>query len=290
MTGLQADRRMPGMGIAEVQAGNTAWWTANTMSYDWKDKVSKERFSPAWFDEIDRRFIHGARLFAHGAQPFDQIIPFADLAGKRVLEIGCGMGLHTELMTRAGASVTAVDISPTSIEATSRRLKLKGLEASVYLADAESLQGRASFDFIWSWGVIHHSSRTGRIVRNIAHLLTPDGSCRVMVYNRGGITVPVVYVKDHLLRGRFFRQDFDTTLSTSWDGFTARFYTADQLGDLFRTFFDEVRVSVCGQDADALPLPSRLRRPVLKLVSADWLKRRQATHGAFLFVEASRVN
>ena len=82
------------------------------MSYDWKDKIAGEAFSREWFDEIDARFIDAARHFAHTDRPFGRIIPFEAIAGKRVLEVGCGMGLHTELMARAGANVTAIDISP----------------------------------------------------------------------------------------------------------------------------------------------------------------------------------
>src|SRR5262245_50929640 len=89
--------------IEKIQAKNRQWWSDHTMSYDWKDKVKKERFTEEWFDEIDRRFIYGSHLFAHDKRPFDRIIPFEAIAGRDVLEIGCGMGFHTELMVRAGA-------------------------------------------------------------------------------------------------------------------------------------------------------------------------------------------
>ncbi|MBK8995848.1 MAG: hypothetical protein IPM35_08895 [Myxococcales bacterium] len=95
--------------VAAVQRGNQAWWTTNTMSYDWNDKVPSTRYSAEWFDEIDSRFIDAARLFATDREPFDRIIPLSQLDGKRVLEIGCGMGLHSEVMVRAGAHLTAVD-------------------------------------------------------------------------------------------------------------------------------------------------------------------------------------
>lgn len=49
------------------------------------------------------------------------------------------MGLHSELMARAGAIVSAVDISPTSVEATRKRFSLKGLEIDIAQDDAEIL-------------------------------------------------------------------------------------------------------------------------------------------------------
>jgi len=270
-----------------VQAGNRAWWTENTMSYDWHDRIEDERFSLSWFDELDRRFIQSARLYGTDVQPFDRIIPFAALSGRDVLEIGCGMGLHTELMTRAGACVTSLDYSPTSVEATRRRMRLKGLAAAIQEGDAEGLpfsDGR--FDFVWSWGVIHHSSRTAKIVREIGRVLRPEGECRIMVYNREGMAARVAFVKDHLLKCGFLRGSFDQTLHRSTDGFSARHYVKDQFEDLFRAFFRDVSCEICGQESDALPLPRYLRRLALELVSTAWLRRRQARRGSFLFLRA----
>jgi 2-polyprenyl-3-methyl-5-hydroxy-6-metoxy-1,4-benzoquinol methylase len=98
-----------------VQCGNQSWWTHNPMTYDWKGEIRASRFSREWFDHVDRAFIQGARLYATQKIPFDLIIPIEKLKGRKVLEIGCGMGLHTEIMVRAGACVTAIDLSPTSV-------------------------------------------------------------------------------------------------------------------------------------------------------------------------------
>lgn len=280
-------KRLDTMAPDEVQRGNREWWNRNTMSYDWKDAVGPERYSSAWFDEIDRRFIHAARLFAAHKTPFDRIIPFERLPGARVLEIGCGMGLHTELMAKAGARVTAIDITPSAVEATRKRLALKGLAADVRECDAEHLPFEAgSFDFVWSWGVIHHSANTARVVREIARVATPEGEARVMVYNREGVSAWAVLVRDYLLKGRFLSMTYDEVLWETSDGFTARFYVREQFEDLFRGFFTDVSGEVMGQDADAVPLPRFLRSLVLALISRDKLVRWQARRGAFLFVRA----
>jgi 2-polyprenyl-3-methyl-5-hydroxy-6-metoxy-1,4-benzoquinol methylase len=270
-----------------VQSNNQAWWTSQTMSYDWGEKNKFEKFSLPWYDEIDRRFAHDARLFAHDKQPFDRIIPFDEICGKKVLEIGCGMGLHTELMTRAGAEVTSVDLSETSVQATRTRLKLKGLAASIIQGDAESLAFEpGSFDFIWSWGVIHHSSRTAKIVRDIARILRPDGWCRIMVYNRYSGTARIALLKYHWLRMGFLYRSVDESLNMGSDGYHARHYTKDQFEDLFRAFFTDVNSLICGQDVDALLLPRGLRKLALRVVSNRWLQRAQSSRGWFLFLEA----
>ena len=271
----------------EAQAGNRSWWTRHTMSYDWKDKVEREPFSRAWFDEIDARFIEAARHFAHDQRPFDKIIPFEALAGRRVLEIGCGMGLHTELMARAGAQVTALDISPTSVAATRARLALRGLAADVREADAELLNVEAAYDFIWSWGVIHHSARTGRVLRNLYRALKPGGQLRFMVYSLDGVQAYAVIMRRYLF-GFWRGRSLDELLWEGTDGYLARYFTRDGLANLCRTFFDDVELQVFGQESDALPLPAALRKLVRPLVSDRYIEQAVRRRGAFLFATATK--
>jgi 2-polyprenyl-3-methyl-5-hydroxy-6-metoxy-1,4-benzoquinol methylase len=271
----------------DAQAGNRSWWTRNTMSYDWKDKVARPEFSREWFDEIDARFIAAARHFAHTDRPFGAIIPFEAIAGKRVLEIGCGMGLHTELMARAGAHVTALDISPTSVAATRARLALKGIAAEVCEADAEALDADGAYDFIWSWGVIHHSSRTGRVLRNLHRALAPGGQLRFMVYSLDGAQAYAVMMSRYMF-GFWRGRSLDELLWRSTDGFLARYYSKDALTDLCRTFFDDVEMQVFGQESDAVPLPSALRGLVRPLFSDRYIEQAVRRRGTFLFATATK--
>jgi len=281
-------KRSEKLSTDEVQSGNSLWWTRNPMAYDWHGRIKVSKFSPAWFEAIDAAFLHSSRLFASAAQPFDQIMPLRDLHGARVLEIGCGMGLHTQTMAAAGAEVTAVDLTPTAIEATSRRLAIHGLQATVLRCDAEDLPfASGGFDFVWSWGVIHHSSRTARIVREISRVLKKNGACRIMVYNREGMPARIAFLRDHLLRAKFLRQTFEETLYRSSDGFSARFYVREQFEDMFRAFFKNVSSDICGQESDVVPLPSPLRQWALAAVPEAYLRKAQAKRGAFIFLKAS---
>jgi 2-polyprenyl-3-methyl-5-hydroxy-6-metoxy-1,4-benzoquinol methylase len=283
------EKRSDDLSVGAVQDGNKRWWTSNPMTYDSRGEISLPRFSLPWFDAIDQRFVASARIYGTDQTPFDRIIPFDRLKAASVLEVGCGMGLHTELMARAGARVTAVDLSPTSVEATTRRLALKGLEATVEAADAESLPFKASsFDFVWSWGVIHHSSRTGRVVREIARVARPEAECRVMVYNRNSSVVYATLIKDHLLKGGFLRNSVEETLYRSTDGFTARFYVREQFEDLFRTFFEDVSSELMGQETDVVPLPRNIRKYPLRLLSEKYQKSVHAKRGSFIFLTAKR--
>lgn len=270
------------------QTGNASWWTGQTMSYDWREPIASERFSAAWFDESDARFLHAARLFTGASNPFHELMDTGSLAGKRVLEIGCGMGFHTEMLARAGADVVTVDISPTSVEATTRRLKLRGLSAQVEQLDAERIDeliDAGSVDLVWSWGVIHHSAHTARILRKISTALKPGGRAKIMVYHLGGMSAYYTLMRRYVI-GFWRNAQIDDMLNKDADGFTARFYTRESLSDLALAFFRKSEVRVFGQDADVLMLPRQIRRPFLSL----WSRERQIVaagrRGSMLFLEA----
>lgn len=282
------EKRDQDQDLANIQEGNRRWWIAHTMSYDWRSPIAADIYSRAWFDEIDRRFIYSARLFAHEASAFDRIIPFAVLKDKRVLEIGCGMGLHAELMAQAGAKVVGIDISDTSVMATRKRAALKKLSLDVRQMDAAKLDfADESFDFVWSWGVIHHSPQTGHIIKEIHRVLRPGGEARVMVYNLEGMPAYITIVTRYLVN--FWRGvTLDQELWKSTDGYMARHYSRDILADIFSIFFRDISVMSYGQDADALPLPRFARRLLLSLVPEKKLKRWANSRGAFLFVTCQK--
>ncbi len=274
--------------VASVQAANQRWWTLHTMSYDWDDVIGVEKFSNEWFQQIDERFVHGSRLFAHGERPFDQLIPFDDLRGKKVLEIGCGMGYHAELLARAGADLTAIDISETSVTATRRRFELRGLSATVEQMDAASLNfDECSFDFVWSWGVIHHSAQTASIIKKVHRVLRPGGEFRLMVYNLSGMAAYIAMVSSYLV-GFWRGKTLDECLWERTDGYMARYYTKDILTDLIGVFFSHVEAQTFGQDADAVPLPRGMRKLVLGLMAPESVARLANARGAFLFVCATK--
>ena len=285
---MNEQKRKENMSCEDINIGNKSWWIRNVMSYDWHNEIKIERYSLDWFNEIDKAHIYSARLFATDKIPFDRIIPLDRLKNKKILEIGCGMGLHTETMVRAGADVTSIDLTETAVEATKRRLELKGLNAHILQANAEEmLFDSGSFDFVWSWGVIHHSACTTRIVREIARVLVPKGECRVMVYNRIGTSARLCYLRYHLIGGGVFRRSFEETLWANTDGFSARYYIKDQFEDIFRGFFKEVNSEVCGQDVDVIPLPRQARKIVLGYVSDTYLRKRQTIRGGFIFLKAA---
>ena len=284
-----SDKRSAAMSASAVQEGSRKWWTSIPMTYDdWGKGSAFEQFSAPWYDDIDQRFLHAVRLFSPASNPFEALMTVNELRGKRVLEIGCGMGFHAEMLARAGAVLTAIDLSPTSVKATKKRLELKKLTADVREMDAEALEFRdGSFDMVWSWGVILASARTGRIVREIDRVLRPSGEARIMVYNLEGTPAYRVLLTRYML-GYWLGKSLDELLWQSTDGFSARFYTKDTFTDLLATFFDNIDVTPFGEEGNVVPLPRFLRRQVLKFLSPSRQRLLAPRHASYLFAVAKK--
>lgn len=267
---------------------NREWWEKNPMTYDWKSTNKLSKYSEKWFDEIDKRFIEGACLFTNKTKPFSEFIEFENIKGKKVLEIGCGMGLHTELLCRAGADVTAIDITTESITTTTKRLKLKGLTAKVMQADAETVTFCDNeFDFIWSWGVIHHTESTTKAIANAYRMLKPGCKFTFMVYNLNSSMAYIALAK-HYFTGFWRGTSLEDALNKYTDGYTARYYTKDQLGDIMNMFSDEVTIQTCGQVSDAIVAPGMVRKVLEKFTSKRWMQKKSRENGFFLVVNSKK--
>ncbi|HAL25600.1 MAG TPA: hypothetical protein DCP25_02510, partial [Chloroflexi bacterium] len=73
------------------------WWNRNPMSYDVDEPIPHERGTAEYFRELDSRIFHPRYMrltVAEGdRRPFSRYVPFDRLAGKDVLEVGCGSGI-----------------------------------------------------------------------------------------------------------------------------------------------------------------------------------------------------
>ncbi len=109
---------------------------------------------------------------------------FHEGRGRRGLEIGVGLGADFVQWLRAGARMTGVDLTARAVEQTRRRASIYGFTPDLHVADAEELPFDAdTFDFVYSWGVLHHSPDTPTAVREVLRVLKPGGTARVMVYH-----------------------------------------------------------------------------------------------------------
>ncbi len=134
--------------------------------------------SAAWFEQTEKR-----KYFVEPHIP--GFAEFEKWRDRRVLEIGCGTGTDTASFARAGAAVTAVDLSDESLRITSARLKVERLAASLYQGNAEKLSlAPQTFDLIYAFGSIHHSPNPEKIIQAVNSYRNPDTVLKIMVYNR----------------------------------------------------------------------------------------------------------
>ena len=280
--------------MPDTQEQNRSWWERNAMTYDWQRTLNVEEGSRAFFAEVDRRFFESSPFY-RGNPPFADLIPFEHLRGARVLEIGCGMGSHAELLASAGADLTAVDITERAVAMTSRRLEFAHLKAEIRQADAEHLPfSDESFDFVWSWGVIHHSANTEAILREILRVLKPGCETRLMVYHRRSIEAFGKLVRG-LLTGKLLRgMSVEDVLSHYSDGYLARHFTRRDFRELLeRVGFRGIATRVLGQRIEMLPFPGRsplaaMKQRLLRAVPDTVATRVLSRVGWFLFATARR--
>src|SRR5262249_16996253 len=140
---------------------------------------------------------------------------------------------------------------------TKRRFQLFELNANIQQADCENLPfPDASFDTVWSWGVIHHSSETERCLNEITRVLRPGGRVMLMVYYKPSI---VYYIHSGFIRGilggQLFRHSLPEIYVKSSDGFYARVFTKKELRAIFEPSYEQIRLSVAGLKAELLPIP-----------------------------------
>jgi SAM-dependent methyltransferase len=114
---------------------------------------------------------------------------FESWRGKKVLEIGCGIGTDTMNFARHGAQVTAVDLSESSLALARKRAEVFGLGSRIRFiqADAERLSEHVPvepYDLVYSFGVIHHTPRPQRVTEEIRKYLAPGATVKIMVYHR----------------------------------------------------------------------------------------------------------
>lgn len=233
------------------------------------------------FEEGTRAYFSALEERRYQLEPFITCFArFERWSGKRVLEIGCGPGIDLVQFARAEAKVSGIDISPHSVDLARKWLSINGCTAEVQVGDAERLPYEdGQFDFVYSWGVLHHTPDIWQAVREIYRILKPGAQVCVMLYHKHSLVALQSWLIYGLLACRPWRC-VDDILATHMESPGTRAFSRDEIRGLFSDFAD---VSV---ETVVTPYDIRLTR---RLFLPDWVRRLvPRSFGWFLVVRGRR--
>lgn len=152
----------------------------------WDRRPCNVRHSPSevgtleYFDEVESR--------KYLVEP--HIPGFADFSrwrGKSVLEIGCGIGTDAVNFARSGAIYSGLELSHESLQLARKRFEIYGLPGDFVEGNAEAIDelfpSGSTFDFIYSFGVIHHTPEPSAVLRTARKLCHDQTLLRIMLYS-----------------------------------------------------------------------------------------------------------
>jgi ubiquinone/menaquinone biosynthesis C-methylase UbiE len=195
--------------------------------------------SLAWFDEVRRSRYEVSDTW------MPRVMPFREVRGKRLLEVGHGIGSDLLTFAQNGAEVCGIDITEEHHRLAKKNFELHGIPADLRLGDAASLPWPdASFDVVYSHGVLHHTPDIQQCVREAHRVLRPGGLFVLSVYRFwSAFHLASMVFTQGLLRRRLFRLGYSALMATIEQGADGvhikplvRTYTRRQLGRLLSAF------------------------------------------------------
>jgi 2-polyprenyl-6-hydroxyphenyl methylase/3-demethylubiquinone-9 3-methyltransferase len=148
-----------------------------------QDEIDKfEKLSGRWWDpQSEFKPLHDINPLRLAY--IDRLAP---LAGKRVIDVGCGGGLLTEAMAAKGAQVTGIDMGKAPLSVARLHRHESGLEIDYQQATAEQMAETqaGSFDIVTSLEMLEHVPDPGAVIAACARLIKDDGHVFLSTINR----------------------------------------------------------------------------------------------------------
>jgi len=223
-----------------------------------------------------------------------QFARFESGRGLDVLEVGVGMGAdHLEWARHMPRSLSGIDLTERAIAHTATRLALYGLRSDLRVADAEKLPFQdASFDLIYSWGVLHHSPDTPRAVREMLRVLRPGGVARVMIYHAHSMVGYMLWLRYALLAGRPMRSLADV-YAHHLESPGTKAYSRAEARSMFSEFSQvDIRTMLSFGDLLEGAVGQRHRGALLTLIKRLYpraaIRRLLPRHGLTMLIETTR--
>ncbi|MBV6785376.1 bifunctional 2-polyprenyl-6-hydroxyphenol methylase/3-demethylubiquinol 3-O-methyltransferase UbiG [Xanthomonas campestris pv. uppalii] len=173
-----------------------------------------------------------------------------ELAGARVLDVGCGGGLLSESMARLGAQVTAIDLAPELVKVARLHSLESGVQVDYRVQSVEDLAAEqpGSFDAVTCMEMLEHVPDPTAIIRACASLLKPGGKLFLSTLNRtpAAFALAVVgaeYIARLLPKGTHHYKDFIKPAELAAWLRNAGLQLEDVSGMLYEPWRNRVRLS-----------------------------------------------
>jgi ubiquinone/menaquinone biosynthesis C-methylase UbiE len=210
-----------------------------------------------------------------------ETIDFSIAKGKKLLEVGHGLGSDLLTFAEHGADVSGVDITDEHHRMASRNFELHGRPVVLKLCDAANLAFESNvFDVVYSHGVLHHTPDTVRCISEIYRVLKPGGTMILtLYYTFSAFHIFSKIIAHGLVRGDLFRLGYRglmATLEYGADGKNTKplvkTYSKRELRCILQDF-TSVRFRIAHFKRDHIPvlgtlIPPFLERPLSRL--AGW--------------------
>lgn len=126
-----------------------------------------------------------------------------EVQGKTILDSGCGTGIFSIIFANHGAGkVTGIDISEGSL-GTARGLAEKFKLDNAFFERQDMLDlpyNNDTFDIVWAWGTVHHTTDPYRAIDELSRVLKPGGAILLAVYTRTRLTFLHEIIRKILVR------------------------------------------------------------------------------------------
>lgn len=180
------------------QNSQKVWGATPAGSYYGNDK---ERGSREFFEQVLKR------RFTEECDWMNEIVNFSQFKNKKVLEIGCGAGYDAYMFCKNGVDYTGIDITPENEVLAKKHLEYYGYNPKVMQMDVEEMPFKEEFDFVFSFGVLHHTPNIEKALKNIYKALKPGGKTQIIVYNKYSIAyIYSTILNQWILKGGFFKR------------------------------------------------------------------------------------
>ena len=220
---------------------NKEYWDKNPMTYKPFNRVElfpkefseRELKNKMDFDLLNNFYLKENLYLDKFFRGLNQINFLKDSS---VLDIGCGWGSSTKYLSKFSKKVTSIDISSVAIAGAKKNLSFTDIKNfELFEMDAQNLSFKDnSYDFIYSWGVIHHSAEPEKIIKQLYRVLKNGGKGTIMVYNRNSLRFWLLgfyqlYLRRQILKG----YSWSNIAKKFTDGYYHKHYVPKQLKNEF---------------------------------------------------------